>query len=387
MWSKLAQRSRHIQRSEIREVTRQIEAVGGINLGQGTCALRPCPQVLAAACEAVNAGHNSYTLFDGIESLKESIVKRYAAYNKLPIKAQNVLVTCGATGALESICKCFLETGDEVILFEPVYQYHVRQIIERGAIPRYVQLRAPNWSFDPQELEAAFTEKTKLLIFSNPNNPCGKVFNLEELEFIGSACRRHDAIAVSDEVYEYILGEEATHLSLASLPGMFDHTLTISSASKTLFVTGWRIGWLIGPEEVMEPLGVKSDETYVCAPAPLQHAVASALALDDDFFNDIRRPFQRKRKQLGAALVEAGLRPYLPEGAYYILADYTALGFSNDFAAMNDLIKRCGVGSVPGNAFFPSLDNTGYLRFCFAVTDAQLDRACELLVSQDAVSV
>lgn len=382
MKDKLAQRARGLEQSNIRAVTRKIEAVRGVNLGQGTCALPPHHEVVNAAHRAIDEGHNSYTLFDGIAPLKEAIVRRYKAYNNLSISPENVLVTGGATGALECICKCFLEAGDEVILFEPIYQYHVSLVVERGAIPRFIRLRAPDWSFNLDELELTFSERTKLLVFANPNNPCGKVFSREELISIGEACRKRGVIAVTDEVYEYILADGAEHLTLASLPGMFEHSLTISSASKTLFVTGWRVGWLVGPEEVMGPLGVKSDETYICAPAPFQHAVASALDLSDDFFASIRVPFQRRRDKLSRALVEAGLSPLNPEGAYYTLADYTALGFADDVEAMNGLIDQVGVGAVPGKAFFPSEGKTGLLRFCFAVTDQILDRGCEMLTSK-----
>jgi aminotransferase len=382
MKNNLAQRARGIQQSNIRAVTRKIEAIGGINLGQGTCDLPTNSEILKAAHRAIDEGHNSYTLFDGIVSLKEAIVRRYKAYNNLNITPENVLVTGGATGALECICKCFLEAGDEVILFEPIYQYHVNLVVERGAIPRFIRLSPPDWSFDSDDLESAFSERTKLLVFANPNNPCGKVFSQEELTLIGEACRSRGVIVVTDEVYEYILADGVKHLTLASLPGMFEHCLTISSASKTLFVTGWRVGWLIGPEDVMGPLGVKSDETYICAPAPFQHAVARALDLGDDFFANIRIPFQRRRDKLSQALTAAGLRPFNPEGAYYTLADYTALGFADDVRAMDGLIEQVGVGSVPGNAFFPSEEKTGLLRFCFAVTDQLLERGCEMLTSK-----
>lgn len=381
MQHKLAKRAQDIHQSNIRAVTRRIEAVGGVNLGQGTCDLPPDQRILAAAHRAIDEGHNSYTLFDGIAQLKESLVKRYKRYNELNITPQNVLVTGGATGALECICKCFLEPGDEVILFEPIYQYHVSLVRERGAIPRFVRLHPPGWRFIQEDLESAFSNKTKLFVFANPNNPSGKVFSREELIMIGDSCRDHDVIAVTDEVYEYILADGEQHISLASLPGMFDHTLTMSSASKTLFVTGWRVGWLIGPESVMGPLGVKSDETYICAPAPFQHAVAYAYSLEDAFFDCIRLPFQRRREKLAQALTAAGLEPLNPAGAYYTLAKYTNLGFETDVEAMNGLIDKFGVGAVTGSAFFPSQQNTGLLRFCFAVTDDVLDRGCELLVN------
>ncbi len=381
MIAQLARRNRGIRQSNIRAVTQRIEAVRGINLGQGTCDLPPHPKVLEAAHRALDDGYNSYTLFDGIPSLREAIAERCRSYNKLHVGPENVLVTGGATGGLECVCKCFLEEADEVILFEPIYQYHVRLVKERGAIPRFVPLRPPHWSFDPDELRSTISEKTKLLVFANPNNPCGKVFTYEELEVIGQICQSNGVIAVVDEVYEYILGTGVKHISLASLPGMFDQTLTLSSASKTLFVTGWRVGWVVGPPPIMGVLGVKSDETYVCAPAPLQHAVADALRLGDEFFNDIRKPFVRRRDRLCEALTVAGLIPDVPAGAYYVLADYTQLGYPDDIQAMQGLIDRVGIGSIPGNEFFNNREKTGLLRFCFAVTDDLIDRGCALLTS------
>jgi aminotransferase len=379
---RLSPRAIGIKQSNIRAVTRRIEAVGGVNLGQGTCDLPTHEEIRRAAQEAIANGHNAYTLFDGIQPLKEALVDRYADYNNVPITTNNVLVTCGATGALECICKAFINPGDEVIMFEPIYQYHVKLVQERGGVPRYIHLSEPDWSFSTAELESSFSERTKLFLFANPNNPCGKVFTEEELTLIGNACRAHNVAAVVDEVYEYILAEGAKHISLASLPGMFDYTLTISSASKTLFVTGWRVGWLIGPEDLMEPLGVKSDETYICAPAPLQHAVAYALRLGRGFFDSIRLPFQRRRAQLSKALTAAGFRPYDPAGAYYTLADYTELGYPDDLTAMNGLIDDFGVGAIPGKSFFPpGKGETGLLRFCFAVTDEDLEKGCNKLLA------
>jgi aminotransferase len=243
-----------------------------------------------------------------------------------------------------------------------------------------VPLRAPDWRFDRSEFDAAFSRRTKLVVMANPNNPTGKVFTPSELEFIGDTARRHDALVISDEVYEYlILADQARHVSIASLPGMFDHVLTLSSASKTLFCTGWRVGWCVGPADVLQPLGVKSDETYVCAPAPLQYAVADALRLPQEFFLGIRGPFRLKRDRLCSALRSAGLAPLVPDGAYYVLADYRRLGLTTDVEAMNYLIDQVGVGSVPGSAFAAGGRDTGLLRFCFALEDIDLDRGCARL--------
>ena len=383
MQHQLARRARGHQRSMIREVTSYIESHGGINLGQGTCALPPHPRVLEAAQRAIASGHHHYTRFDGIPSLKEAIANRYQIHNRLPITPENVLVTGGATGAFECICRSFVEPGDEVILLEPTYQYHVLQVLEQGGVPRYVRLSPPDWSVVPEELERAITAKTKLLVMSNPNNPTGRVFSRAELEMIGAICRKAGILVVSDEVYEYVLSEGQTHLSMASLPDMFEHTLTISSASKTLFVTGWRVGWVVGPASVMPALGVKSDLTYVCAPAPLQAALAECLTFGEEFFHSLTLTFQQKRRQLCAALRSAGFKFQSPEGTYYILAEYDRSSYGSDLDAMKGLMDSAGVGAVPGNAFYPTVKNTGRLRFCFAVSDDLLNQACERLSYQN----
>jgi aminotransferase len=354
--------------------------VGGVNLGQGICPLPPHPDVIAAAHQAMLANHNHYTPFDGIPRLKEALVRRYAAYNGLSMGPENVVVSAGATGAFESICKAFLEPGDEVVMLDPVYNYHLRQVEERRASTRFVPLRKPDWALDMELLEAAMTRRTKLLVFSNPHNPTGKVFTRAELEAIGDICRRNGVIAVVDEVYEYILpGVTSSHLSMATLPGMFDHTLTISAASKTLFVTGWRVGWVTGPAEVMPAIGVKSDETYVCAPSPFQHAVATTYLREDGFFERIAANFQGKADRLVPALQRAGFDAVVPDGAYYVLADYRGLGWKTDVEAMQGLIDQKRIGAIPASEFFVGGGDTGMLRFCFALPDEALDRAVDLL--------
>jgi aminotransferase len=378
----LARRAQTADQSAIRAVTRRIATLGGINLGQGTCELQPNPIVLEAAMRAIADGHNVYTFYDGILELKEAVVHRCRRYNRLPVKTENVLVTSGATGGLECVCKCFLEAGDEVIFFDPTYQYHVRLVEERGAIPKFLNLNRPDWSFDGAELESSFTAKTKLLVFSNPQNPTGKVFTRDELMAIGSACRAHNVIAVADEVYEYILRPGYEHISMASLPGLFNHTITLSSASKSFFVTGWRVGWLTAPEEVVGVLGLRSDETYICAPAPLQYGVAAGMMMGDEFFAKIRKSFERRRKLLDSALKETGVLTLASQGAYYILADYTPLGIYDDVAAMEMFVDQVGVAAVPGSAFSRKGSKSNLLRFCFAVADDKLGRACNMLRSR-----
>ena len=331
----LSQRAKNIQQSSIRAITKRVESIGGVNFSQGLCPLPLRPEVAEAARRAIDDGFNSYTSCYGLEDLRASLVARYDSYNSLSIDTSNILVTAGATGAFESICKSFLEPGDEVVMFEPFYQYHERQVLERGASPRYVRMYAPAWEFSQKELKNAFSPKTKFIVFSNPNNPTGKVFTFAELEFVGNICRDRGVFAVVDEVYEYILMDGARHVSLASIPGMFEHSITISSASKTFFVTGWRVGWLVGPREVIPAISIKSDDTYICAPTPFQYAVNYVLTIGNELFQSIGSQFQGKRDQLAAALKGAGFTPYIPTGAYYILADYSGLGFRDDNEAVH----------------------------------------------------
>lgn len=370
---------RAAQQSGFRAIMELAAGKDCVNLGPGVCNLQLHPLVLQAAQRALAPGQHSYTECDGVAPLKAAIAKRYAAYNRLSISPANVLATCGATGAFESVCKCFLEPGDEVIMFEPFYQYHVRQVLDRGATVRYVRLHPPDWTFNRQELAAALSVKSKLLVMANPNNPTGKVFSRQELEEIGNICRDAGVIVVCDEVYEYLVSPRRPHTSMAGLPGMFDQTLTLSSAGKTFQVTGWRVGWLVGPETIIGTLAVKADETYLCAPAPLQYAVAECLSLADDFFSEIQQRFESKRRRIVSALEEAGFSPHTSDGAFYVLAGYEKFGYRNDLEATAGLIQDFGIISVPGSVFCSKENPIHMLRFCFAVEDDALDLACDRL--------
>lgn len=367
----------------IRAITTRIESVNGINLGQGACRL-PIHQVLAdAASAAIQQNKNGYTACEGVSSLRDAIAQRVRQYNHIDVGPKNILVTSGATGALECVCKCLIEPNDEVVMFSPYYQYHIFTVLDCGGVLRFVQLQPPSWELDLKQFEMALTPRTKLVLFSNPCNPTGRVFSLGELTAIASLCNERKIRVVVDEVYEYIVNKPHEHISLAALPEAGSNVFTISSASKTFFVTGWRVGWVIGADESeIAILSLKSDRTYVCAPAPLQYAIDAGLRLDQSFFDGIGRIFTPKRDQLCQALSEARLHPLVPEGAYYVLADYSNLGYPDDHTAMNGLVSLAGIGSVPGSAFVADDKRTGFLRFCFALPDSQLDRACELLTLQ-----
>jgi aminotransferase len=372
-------RAKGAQQSDFLEIMKKAGVNGCVNLGPGFCNMKIHPRVLEAAQRAIFAGTHHYTPADGLPGLKAAIAKRYAEYNRMPIEPANVLVTSGATAGLECICKCFLEPGDEVVMFEPFYQYHMRQLVERQAVVKLVRLSPPNWVFSAEDLRSSITPRTKLLVMSNPHNPTGKVFSRQELEMIGAICRERGVIVVCDEVYEYLVTPRHPHISIASLPGMFDHTLTVSSAGKTFRVTGWRVGWIVGPADVMGPLANKSDETYVCAPVPLQHAVAECLAFPAEYFHDLQSEFERKRTRLIAALPAAGFRPTSTQGAFYVLGQYDQSQYHNDGEAITSLIEDFGVLALPGSAFYRNVGCTGFLRFCFAIDDDLVEMACERL--------
>jgi len=379
MAAKIAARAQATSISGFREALKSATKGNYINLGAGTCEIVPHPRVLKAAQAAIRYSQNSYAPLGGIEKLKNSIAQHSAIYHGLKLRPDEISITCGATGAFEAVCKAFIEPGDEVVMFEPFYQYHVRQILERGGIPRYVSLQAPNWEVSPELLRKSISENTKFLVLTNPNNPTGKIFSRDELTAIAQVCRAAGIFVVADEVYEHTVQPEA-HMSMASLPGMFEHTLTISSAGKTFFVTGWRVGWVSGPAEIISLLAVKSDETYLCAPTPLQYAVAECLGFKEEFFRSIASRFDQARIQLCSSLATAGFTPLNPQGAFYVLASYQQLGYQDDVEAVKAMRDKFGIVAVPGAAFLEQRERSGMLRFCLGVERDVLNIACERLM-------
>jgi aminotransferase len=289
----------------------------------------------------------------------------------------DIVVTVGSTGGFVAACMAALDPGDEVILFEPFYGYHLNLLKLCGARVRYVTTRPPDWSFDPDELRAAFTDRTRAVVVNTPSNPSGKVFSREELELIGGLCRQHDALALTDEIYEYILYEPHRHVSMASLPGMSERTITLSGFSKTYNMTGWRLGYAVGPAEWMAKIGVLNDLLSICAPTPLQHGVLAAFDLPDSYYTDMAREYAAKLEMTVAACRQAGLTPHLPQGAYYLLLDVSGLGQADDRAAANWLLQEHGVATVPGGSFYADpADGRSQVRLCFAKKAEDLAEAC-----------
>lgn len=374
--------------SVIREMTRICDEAKGYNLSQGFPDFE-CPEDLKeAAVAAVRGGRNQYPVTFGEPELREAISRKARRFNGIECDPKTeITVTCGATEAMMAALKALINPGDEVVIFEPFYENYGPDCILSGATPRYVTLHAPGWSYDKAELRAAFNAKTKAVVINTPNNPTGKVFSREELGEIASLCLEWDCYAVTDEIYEHIVYDDAAHVSLATLPGMADRTITINSVSKTYSVTGWRVGWAIAREPITRRIRKVHDFLTVGAPTPLQHAAVAGLSLPDEYYRDLRARYAEARAFLFDLLCRTGFRPGMPRGAYYMIADVRDLmdkvGAMDDVSFSRKLIGITGVATVPGSSFY-SVPEKGrnQVRFCFckkwetlhAVRDSLLER-------------
>lgn len=374
--------------SVIREMTRICDACGGLNLAQGFPDFPPPYEVVEAAERALRdrAGAlNQYPVTFGEPELREAIAEKVRAYNGIACDpATDVTVTCGATEAMMASLKAIVNPGDEVVIFEPFYENYGPDTILSGATPRYVTLHAPDWRYDPDELRAAFGPKTKAVVVNTPHNPTGKVFSRQELSEIAELCQKWDCFAVTDEVYEHILYDGAEHISIASLDGMADRTITISSASKTYSVTGWRIGWAIASAETTSRIRKVHDFLTVGAPTPFQHGVVAGLSLPAEYYTQLATRYQKSRDFLFGVLRQTGFDPLLPRGAYYIISQTGAamkrLGVSDDMGFSTELIRRTGIATVPGYSFYHGKDSvTKQARFCYSKSDETLRSVAERL--------
>lgn len=365
--------------SDIRRMSRECERVGGINLGQGICDLPTIPELVAGATEAIASSRATYSKFEGIDPLRERIARKIRKFNGFEVDpATEVVVTVGSTGGFATAAMATLNPGDEVIFFEPYYGYHLNTIKVLGSIPKFVALEPPDWTIDFDELRAAFGSKTRAIVVCTPSNPCGKVFTRDELGRIGALCREFGAWALTDEIYEYIVFDGRKHVSMASIESCRDVTITISGSSKTFSVTGWRIGYVTAQPKIASAIGLLSDLFYVCAPTPLQWGIARGLEVGEDYYRELAESYLKKRDLLAGALREAGFEPFVPQGAYYMLADISGV-FRNDLEAANALLEQAGVASIPGSAFFVSDRGSKMLRFCFAKDFDALEEACRRL--------
>jgi len=310
--------------------------------------------------------------------LRQALAVKLAGYNHIVADPDSeITVSAGATGSFHCACLALLNPGDEVLLFEPAYAYHTNAILAVEAVPRVVPLHVPNWSFSLTDLEQAVTSRTTAIVVNTPGNPSGKVFTRVELERIAELADRHDLFVLTDEIYEYFLFDGREHVSLASLPGMAERTITIGGYSKTFSITGWRIGYSVAHTRWAHLIGAMNDLLYVCAPAPLQYGVAIGIRdLDRSFYAGLARDYQAKRDRFCKALGVAGLPPSVPQGAYYVLADVSRLPGETGKARAMYLLDKTGVAGVPGEAFVTGAEGHRFIRFCFAKTDGDLETAC-----------
>ena len=362
--------------SAIREMTRVAQAHGAINLAQGFPDF-PAPAALKeAAAVAIAEDHNQYPITWGVPAFRDAIAVEYArAYGIEVDPDTEVCVTCGSTEAVMASFLGVLDPGDGVVLFEPFYEAYGPDSILTGADRRFVTLRPPDWSFDPDELRTAFAG-TRAIVLNSPHNPTGKVFTREELALIAELCIQHDAIAITDEIYEHITYDGRTHVPIATLPGMRERTVTVSALSKTYSVTGWRVGWAIADPRLMQGIRSTHDFMTVGAATPLQHAGITALGLGPDYLTAMGSDYVVRRATMMRILGEAGFDAITPEGAYYVMADVTPLGFDDDVAAAMHLVRERGVAAVPGSSFFadPAVGRH-LLRFAFCKRLETLEEA------------
>lgn len=371
----------HTFQSEIRSMTAECDRMGGINLAQGVCDT-PVPEVVQnAAIEAMRAGHNIYTRCDGNERLRRAVAQKQLRERGLHYDPEReVMATCGATGGLHAAIMALLNPGDEVIVFEPCYGYHVSTLKTLRAAPVLVPLAEPDWQLDTDALRAALTPRTRAILVNTPANPSGKIFTRPELEAVAAVCKEQDLFLITDEIYEYFVYDGAEHICAATLEGMRERTIVVSGFSKTYSVTGWRVGYAAADARWMPAMAHFHDLTYVCSPAPLQHGVAAGLEqLPPEFYHQLAADHQVKRERLAAALRDAGMDPLIPPGAYYILARAEHLPGATAPEKARKLMERTGVASVAGSAFFRKGRGGNLLRFCFAKQDAELEEACERL--------
>jgi len=381
----LSTKVEYFTESVIREMTRKAMLHDAINLSQGFPDF-PAPEIVKqAAVEAINAEINQYAITWGAKSLRDALVAKLLRNHGLEVDPEReITVTCGATEAMIAALLALINPGDEVVVFEPFYENYGPDAILSGATPRYVPLEPPDWSFDPERLEAAFNDKTKAIIINTPNNPTGKVFSDQELHIVADLCRRFDVVAVTDEIYEHITyGDEdrpLAHRSLITFDGMRDRTVVINGMSKTYSVTGWRVGWTIAEPRITEAIRKVHDFLTVGAAAPLQEAGATALALPDNYYDELATGYRERRDLLCAALLDAGFGLRVPDGAYYVMTDISAFGFADDVEFADHMVSEIGVAVVPGSSFYSTTEGGSQLvRFAFCKRMETLEAAARRL--------
>jgi aspartate/methionine/tyrosine aminotransferase len=372
-----SRRTARFTESVIREMTRLAARHGATNLAQGFPDF-PAPATLKqAAADAIAADINQYAITWGAQPFRSAIAAKYLRAYAMEIDPEReITVCCGATEGMIAALLAVVDPGDEVVLFEPFYENYGPDTQLCGAEPRYVPLHPPDWSFDPDELRRAFNPRTKAIVLNSPNNPTGKVFTRQELEYIAGLCQEFNALAITDEIYEHIVYDGAVHIPIMSLPGMRDRSILVNSMSKTYSVTGWRVGWVLASPHLTDSIRKVHDFLTVGAAAPLQHAGVTALQFGDQYYQELSEAYTGKRDYLIQSLSEAGLECSIPKGAYYVMAEVPRPAFANDLQFVTYLIENIGVACVPGSSFYsPGSGNSHQIRFCFCKKYETLETA------------
>jgi aspartate/methionine/tyrosine aminotransferase len=382
----LSDKVEHFTESVIREMTRQAMLYNAVNLAQGFPDFSAPEEIKQAAQQAIAADVNQYAITWGAKNLRNAIARLMGVWQGITVDPEKeITVSCGSTEAMISTLLAICNTGDEVVIFEPFYENYGPDSVLSGAKPKFVKLRPPKedggeWTFDEKELRQAFHRHTKAIILNTPNNPTGKVFTRAELELIRDLCVEFDVLAITDEIYEHILYDGTEHISMASLQGMRERTVTINGMSKTYSVTGWRVGWAVAPEKITNAIRKVHDFLTVGAPAPLQDAGAAALSLPAEYYTKLAEGYRKRRDRLIPALTAAGFKCFRPRGAYYVMTDISAFGFDDDVSFSRHLVQTVGVACVPGSSFYRDpRDGARQVRFAFCKKAETLDAAAKKL--------
>lgn len=375
----LSKRTKTFTDSVIRRMTRIANEYGAINLSQGFPDFDPPKGILNRLEQVAHEDYNQYAITWGAQNFRDALAKKQSKYMNLDLDSnKNIVVTCGSTEAMMAAMMSVCDPNDKVIVFSPFYENYGADTILCGADPIYVPLHPPVFNFDKEELENAFKQHPKALILCNPSNPCGKVFSKEELEYIASLAVKYDTYVITDEVYEHIVYAPYKHTYFASLPGMFERTISCSSLSKTYSITGWRLGYCIAPENIIEQIKKVHDFLTVGAAAPLQEAAVVGLEFSDAYYDELQKSYTHKKDLFINGLKELNIPHTEPQGAYYVMVDISEFGYDSDLDFCVDLIKNVGVAAVPGSSFFKEKENH-YIRFHFAKKDETLLAALERL--------
>lgn len=375
----LSKRTETFTDSVIRRMTRIANQYDAINLSQGFPDFDPPKEILSRLEQVAHEDFNQYAITWGAQNFRDALAKKQSKYMNLDLDSnKNIVITCGSTEAMMAAMMSVCDPNDKVIVFSPFYENYGADTILCGANPIYVPLHPPVFNFNKEELESAFKQNPKALILCNPSNPCGKVFSKEELEYIASLAIKYDTYVITDEVYEHIVYAPYKHTYFTSLPGMFERTISCSSLSKTYSITGWRLGYCIAPEHIIEQIKKVHDFLTVGAAAPLQEAAVVGLEFKDDYYDELQKLYTHKKELFINGLKELNIPHTEPQGAYYVMVDISEFGYDSDLDFCVDLIKNVGVAAVPGSSFFKEEENR-YIRFHFAKKDETLLAALDRL--------